>query len=67
MTILSALTVTMLAVVAVWFFWPMVADPIARVRNERTKDDADRKAEDLFELWSKYGRGTPLLMRADRN
>lgn len=67
MTILSVLPVALLAVFIVWFFWPLVADPITRLRSGRPESEADAEAEHMFALWSKYGQATPLLVHADRS
>lgn len=57
MAVLPALPTVFLGVVAVWFVWPFVADPISRVWPVRRRfaADADRTAEDLFQAWSERG------------
>lgn len=47
MNILSALPVFLLGVVAVWFVWPLVADPINRRLATRAAK-AETMREDLF-------------------
>ncbi len=47
MTILSALPVFLLGVVAVWFVWPLFADPINR-RLAMRAAKAESMREDLF-------------------
>ena len=68
MTLLPAILVLMLVTFVVWFFWPIVVDPITRdvpARSKRT--EADTVAEDLFEVWSKHGGAKGLLMPDARN
>ncbi len=67
MTILSVVSVLLLAIVAAWFFWPMIADPIARRMSGNPESEADQVAEHLFAAWAKYGQGTSHLIRADRS
>lgn len=67
MPLLSVFPVILLAFVAGWFVWPMIADPIARRRARMQVSDADRQAEQLFAAWAKYGQGTPQLIRAERH
>lgn len=56
MHVLSAIPVILLAVVAVWFLWPVVADPIARLSARRSfPGDADTLSELLFEAWGNSG------------
>jgi len=56
MSILSAIPVLLLVVVAVWFVWPAIADPISRLLARRkTVDDRDVIAEHLFDAWNRLG------------
>ena len=56
MSILSAIPVLLLVVVAVWFFWPAIVDPINRLLARREKiDDRDLVAEHLFDAWNRLG------------
>lgn len=57
MHLLPAIPVILLTVVAVWFFWPVVVDPIARFLARRSfPGDADALSELLFEAWGNGGR-----------
>jgi len=67
MSLLSAIPVFLLAVVAIWFIWPMIVDPIARQFSRRSKSEPDHLAEQFFAMWSKHGQGTRLLIRSERN
>lgn len=55
MGVLPAIPVLLLSVVTVWFLWPLVADPIARVANPARRDlkrSVDRTADHLFDAWA---------------
>lgn len=65
MSILSALLVFLLATVALWFFWPMIADPVARRLARRS--ETDRMADHLFQAWSNQGQDARVLIRAERH
>lgn len=54
MAVLPAIPIVALGLVAVWFFWPTVADPVLRAFTGRRafKSDADSTADDLFRAWS---------------
>lgn len=67
MSVLPALPVLLLVLVVVWFFWPVVVDPIARAVTRRAlRSEADRVAEHLFETWSEQGGATGLLVPSGR-
>lgn len=58
MGVLPAIPICLLLLVAVWFFWPVVVDPIARAINSSRRElrrDADRVADYLFEAWTERG------------
>ena len=58
MGLLPAIPMLLLAVVAAWLFWPLVADPIARLTNPARRvlrQDADRMADQLFASWTERG------------
>ena len=65
--LLTVLPVVLLAIVTAWFFWPTVVDPISRVMARRSESEADRVADHLFRSWSKHGRGTLLMLQAERH
>jgi len=63
MTLLPAILVLLLGAFVVWFFWPVVVDPISRGPVKRAKrSEADTLAEDLFEVWSRHDGRTGVLM-----
>lgn len=66
MDLLPAIPAVLLFVVAVWLFWPAVADPITRARARRSRTDADRVADSLFAVWSEQGDVKGLLVRPQR-
>ncbi len=54
MSILPAIPVLLLGLVAVWFLWPMVVDPLTRrVARTRPEVENDPLAEHLFDRWRK--------------
>ena len=58
MGLLPAVPMLLLAAFAVWFFWPLLADPILRaMKPERRgpRRHADRIADDLFNAWAERG------------
>lgn len=68
MTILPAILVLLLVTFVVWFFWPIVVDPITRTMPQRPKrTEADSVAEDLFEVWAEHRGAKGLLMPTGRN
>ena len=68
MTLLPAILVLLLVTFVVWFFWPIVVDPIARTVPARSKrTEADSVAEDLFEVWAEHHGAKGLLMPSGRN
>ena len=68
MTLLPAILVFMLVTFVVWFFWPIVVDPIKRTAPARSKKtEADSVAEDLFEVWAQHRGARGLLMPDARN
>lgn len=55
MGLLPAISMILLAAFAVWFFWPKVADPIARATNpsrRALRNDPDSAADHLFQAWA---------------
>ena len=55
MGVLPAIPMFLLLLVAVWFFWPVVVDPIARAISSSRRElrrDADRTADYLFDAWT---------------
>ena len=53
MSMLPAIPVLLLGLVAVWFFWPVVVDLITRHAARRgVANEHDRVAEHLFDAWS---------------
>lgn len=59
MDVLPNVPVILLAIVAVWFCWPMIVDPIAeRGGGDRRAlgDDLDDVADGLFAEWSETER-----------
>ena len=53
MSILPAIPVLLLVIVAIWFFWPLVFDPFARMLSRRgLSEERDQVAEHLFEAWN---------------
>ena len=63
MTLLPAILVLLLGAFVVWFFWPVVVDPIARGPSGRSRrTEADTLAEDLFDAWSKHERQSRILV-----
>ncbi len=68
MTLLPAVLVLLLLTFVVWFFWPIVVDPISRGLPARSKrSEADRVAEDLFEMWAQHSGADGHLMSQPRN
>lgn len=58
MGVLPAIPMCLLLLVAVWFFWPIVVDPIVRAMNTSRRDlrrEADRTADYLFDAWTERG------------
>lgn len=58
MAVLPAIPMLLLAIVAAWFLWPMIADPISRVASPARRGlrrEADRTADQLFEIWAERG------------
>lgn len=58
MGVLPAIPMFLLVLVAVWFFWPLVVDPIARATSPSRRElrrQADRTADDLFDTWAQRG------------
>ena len=56
MSMLSAIPVFLLVAFAIWFVWPVLADPISRLTDRRNdRSDADREAEHLFDAWTRHG------------
>lgn len=58
MGMLPAISMFLLATVLIWFFWPIVVDPIARVASpsrRHLRREADRTADHLFEAWAERG------------
>jgi hypothetical protein len=58
MGVLPAIPMCLLLLVAVWFFWPLVVDPIVRAMNTSRRDlrrEADRTADYLFDAWTERG------------
>ncbi|NND19767.1 MAG: hypothetical protein HKN98_14425 [Silicimonas sp.] len=58
MGMLPTIPMFLLGAVAIWFFWPLIVDPIARATNPSRRDlrrDADRTADLLFETWAERG------------
>mgnify|MGYP001812448978 CR=1 FL=1 len=54
MSVLPAIPMLLLAAVAVWFIWPLIADPIARAARPARRSlqrEADRTADHLFATW----------------
>ena len=66
MNMLSVLPVLLLAIVTIWFVWPLVADPINRRFAMRAKAKADAMGEDLFRSLAERTGPKRDLMRADR-
>ena len=63
MTLLPAILVLLLGAFVVWFFWPVVVDPISRGPSRRSKrTEADSLAEDLFDVWSQHDGRTGVLI-----
>ena len=53
MSILSAIPVLLLGVFCVWFYWPVVVDPMtSRLVNRRHRSEHDRVAQHLFDRWT---------------
>ena len=55
MGLLPAIPVLLLVAVAIWFFWPIVIDPIMRASVSGRRDfddDADQTANLLFDAWA---------------
>jgi len=57
MSLLPAIPVVLLVIVAVWFFWPVVVDPIVRSATRRGLGEADQLAENLFDQWNEGAQG----------
>ena len=54
MSMLPAIPVLLLGIVAVWFLWPIVVDPLTRITARRNRsDDGDLLAQDLFDAWTR--------------
>ncbi len=47
MNVLTALSITLLGLLIIWFVWPLIADPIARRRAERA-GRRDTRRDDFF-------------------
>ena len=68
MTLLPAILVLLLLAFVVWFFWPVVVDPISRgVPKQSRRTEADSIAEDLFDVWSQHGSVTGVLVPSGRS
>ena len=55
MGMLPAIPMFLLGAVAIWFFWPLIVDPIGRATNPSRRGlrrEADRTADHLFEAWT---------------
>ncbi|NNE81162.1 MAG: hypothetical protein HKN18_12920 [Silicimonas sp.] len=53
MSILPAIPVLLLVLVAIWFIWPVVVDPVSRLLARRgLSNECDRVAEHLFDAWN---------------
>ncbi len=66
MSLLPLFPVVLLLIVAVWFFWPVVVDPISRWLVRRGFVEADQLAENLFAAWSEQGQGQGGLANSGR-
>lgn len=66
MSLLPLFPVVLLLIVAVWFFWPVVADPISRWLVRRGFVEADQLAENLFATWNEQRQGQGGLANSGR-
>ena len=66
MNMLSLLPVFLLGIVAIWFVWPLVADPINRRFAMRAAAKADVMGEDLFRALADRAGPKHDLNRAER-
>jgi hypothetical protein len=58
MGLLPAISMFLLGAVAIWFFWPLIVDPLSRAASPSRRDlrrDADRTADLLFDTWAERG------------
>ena len=46
MNVLTALSVFLLGMIAIWFIWPLIADPIARRRAVQSR--TENRGDELF-------------------
>ena len=67
MSLLPLVPVMLLVVVAVWFIWPIVVDPISRAATRRGLGEADQLAENLFEAWSEQGCSPGTFARSSQS
>ena len=67
MSLLPVVPVVLLVLVAVWFFWPIIVDPISRSATRRGLGEADQVAEHLFETWTEHGRAAGVLAHSGRS
>ena len=51
--LLSVVLVSLLFAVFLWFFWPLLADALARRVGQKNFDDKSTNDDDLFEVWAK--------------
>lgn len=54
MNMLSILPVVLLVVFAVWFIWPLIADPIHKKRTMRVARKTEGLGDDLFRSLAKH-------------
>ena len=58
LALLPAVPFVALIVVAIWFLWPIVVDPIVRASDparRHLRRDVDKTAEHLFDSWAHRG------------
>ena len=65
MNVLTALSVILLGMIAIWFVWPLIADPIARRRA--VLSGRDNRQDDLFRSLAKRAGPDADIFGLDRS
>ena len=65
MNVLTALSVFLLGMIAIWFIWPLIADPIARRRA--VLSGGENRQDDLFRNLAKRAGPDPEIFGLDRS
>ena len=65
MNVLTALSISLLGLLIVWFVWPLIADPIARRRADRA-GGRDARRDDYFRSFAENTGPKGHLVRVER-